>query len=115
MILKTLVILNLYCVNGCKHPDPPPWYGKIFSGDSSQEAIVRAQSNEKIYCNDSNFNNYMCVTYEDFKDLIKIIDSCAVWERDAREYSKKLKACGILTNKNIQMVQECLNEKDSDF
>lgn len=113
-LAATLLILS-HCFVSCKHPEPPPWHGKIYAGNSEKGAIIRKQSNEEIACVDSRFNNYMCLSYLDFKELIKIIDSCEAWGKDVEHYRNKLKACGLLNNHNINLVKDCLSEKGSDF
>jgi hypothetical protein len=114
-LLKTLLaskilLVSLYVVS-CKHPTPPAWEGKLYAGDSVEAAIVRAQSNERISCSDPQFDDYVCMSYSHYKSFIKtFVDGCVAWDKDAKVYIKKLDNCGLLTDKNIKIVKDCINE-----
>jgi len=113
VVWKILLIASFV---SCKHPKPPSWNGKIYAAYSQESAIVRAQSNETIYCNSAEFDNYLCISYDDYKSFIKtFVDGCQAWDRDVVEYKRKLKACGLLTDRNIKKVKECLNEEDPNI
>lgn len=95
----------------CHKVVPPTWTGELYAGDSSKSSIVRAQSNEEVSCSDSNFDNYVCMSYDDYKSFIRtFVDGCKVWDKDVAVYRKKLDECGLLTYKNMKRVQDCLEE-----
>lgn len=113
-LLKILLISNLVTLASCKHPTPPTWNGKLYAGDSLQGAIVRAQSNETIYCDTPLFDDYVCLSYSDYKDFIRIyVDGCAMWKDEAKEYINKLNSCGLINKKNVNKINKCLIERDS--
>lgn len=46
---------------------PPKWDGKLWAADSSDQTIKRAQENQAIKCSDPAFDDYICMSYADFK------------------------------------------------
>ena len=62
----------------------PKWDAPIWAGSSETEAIERRQAGQLIECKDPRFDDYMCITYEDFKrNWRKLIDSCQSWNSNA--------------------------------
>jgi len=49
---------------------------KIFSTSSEKEALVRKQSNEVIYSYQKEFDNYKCVSDEDFTKILIKLQQC---------------------------------------
>lgn len=111
--MKHIIIITimLICVAACKHPQNPPLIDiKLYAGDSLNSAYVRTQSAEVIKCSDTKTDDMVAMTYADFQKMVNTYtSSCALWDRDARDYAKKLKSCGLLTNSNIHKVSSCLN------
>jgi len=109
--LKILLISSVLLTASCKHPVPPVWNGRLYAGDSQKGAIVRAQSNEEISCVSSSFDDYLCMSYGDYKSFIKIyVDGCQAWDKDVKEYQRKLEECGLMTKENVDAVKECLKK-----
>jgi hypothetical protein len=77
--LVTVSLLSLSLLgNSCSTP-PPSWHGKLWAGNSATSSIDRAQTNEKTACNDPNFDGYVCLTYEDLRELREILLRCKDW------------------------------------
>lgn len=70
-----LVLLNASCIG---KPPKPDW--KLWAGDSDKAGITRSQDNLTISCAEVRFDDYVCLSYEDFKrNTLKIIESCKKW------------------------------------
>lgn len=74
-----LVFLLFGCVSSggecIPDPDPKKWDGQLFVGDASKKAIVRAQSNTAIGCDDARFSEMICMSQPDFLDLTRELGS----------------------------------------
>lgn len=93
--LLLLIAPLLFMAHMCK-TTPPSVDVKIYAADSATQSIQRSQDNEIIYTNSSEFDNYMCMTYEDYKKLVETyLNNCKAWDKDIERYSKQLKQCGL--------------------
>ena len=88
---KTLLHLKIYLISlssillfGCPN-SMPPFDGKWYAGDSVRAGIARSQSDEFIPANSPDFDNYACMSYDDIKKLILIINSCQSWKKKKNE------------------------------
>lgn len=73
-VLLALVIF----LGSCKTvPNQPNYKPKLYAGDSSQGAVVRAQSHEVYSCQDPEFDNFVALRYEDLQCLyLTYIQNC---------------------------------------
>lgn len=95
----------------CQHGGNPPAIDiKLYEGNSETSSYDRAQANEKIYCNDPKTDNMVALSYDDFKKIVHVQDSCLIWEDGAKAIERKLKACGLMTKKNVDKISDCLNK-----
>lgn len=62
-ILSTLVLLNSCAF---KSDIPGSWHPTLWGGSPEACAIVRPQKGASIPCCDEEFENYVCMTWEDF-------------------------------------------------
>jgi hypothetical protein len=80
---KTCFILSLLGLNqaACISTKPiPRWEGKIWAGDSERASIRRAQENEEILASDPRFNEYLALTYKDFRSFYATyVLGCKQW------------------------------------
>jgi hypothetical protein len=83
--LKTsFAVLSLLLLGSCKSL-PPVWNGKLWAGSSASIAIERAQDNEAISCAAPEFDNYVCMSYEDFKAFYETyVLGCKKWRKDVQ-------------------------------
>lgn len=107
-----IIAFTLLC--SCAHnPGTPPNPNvKLWAGDSSNAGITHGQTNETIYAIEPVFDKYVCMTYDDLDHLINsYVNSCELWDKQAKIYYKKLQACGLITKKNIEIINSCINNK----
>lgn len=92
----------------CENTGEPPSHAvPLFAGDSSSAAIVRAQAGQRIYCIDSAFDDYVCMTYDDHERQIRtLIDGCAVWKSAAEDNIIRLNNC--LSEDSKSEIKKCL-------
>lgn len=69
------------CITGGQCPIPdvtplPKWNGQVYIGDATKKAVVRAQSNTAISCEDPKFSEMVCMAHPDFLDLASQIQAC---------------------------------------
>lgn len=83
---KSLILslsLNICLVAGaCGHkPVIPTWSGKIYTGDSESQALVRKQDpNDVIKAASPEFNQVKCMTDSDFESFIQTyVFGCKDW------------------------------------
>lgn len=59
----------------------PKWDGKLYAGDSKRAGITRAQSNESIPANDPRFDDFVAMSYEDFRRFVAVyVYGCQTWK-----------------------------------
>lgn len=76
-ILLSLLVLS--CTS-CGHAPIPVWTGKIWAGDSLDAGIRRSQDKQFIAANSKYFDQYMAMTYVDFKSFYKTyVLGCKDW------------------------------------
>lgn len=60
----------------------PKWYGKIYAGDSKQQALVRKQENEVIKTDDPRFDSFVGMSYSDLESFYATyVLGCKVWKQ----------------------------------
>lgn len=62
----------------------PKWDARFYVGDSANGAITRNNPPEPadiISCFDSRVDNYVCVSFDDLKELYEILQRCKQWEQ----------------------------------
>lgn len=71
---RLALVAALVTVTGCAYfqKDPPaePWEGKIYIGDTSRQGLYRAQGDEVIRYDDKRYDDMVCMSAGDFKDLV---------------------------------------------
>ncbi len=68
--LKTLVVLKISLIlSSCAHS--PPNDVKVWAGNSVSQGVERKQAGEALRCEDPKFDNYLCMSREDFMELMK--------------------------------------------
>jgi len=68
--------LKLCFISGlisCASKVPKEFEPKLWQADNEKAAIVRNQALEEIKCSDVKFNEYVCMTWQDF---LSIIEKC---------------------------------------
>lgn len=73
MVKNLIVSLLALCLFGCENDQKRPiWDGKVFSGDSETQSVVRKQTGESISCAESKFNDGIWISYRDFGCLFDL-------------------------------------------
>ena len=79
--MKNLIVL-LFIFTGCGKNIPQCPECKIYTGDSSIGAMVRAQDNEKIYADDPKFDQMKAFTDDGFKAFVNTyVNGCKTWKK----------------------------------
>lgn len=61
----------------------PRWDGKIWSGDSQRQSIRRSQENEEIKASDPKFDQYVAISYADFRSFYDTyVLGCKQWRSE---------------------------------
>ena len=80
--MKTLITIMIMLSFTCCANSPPSINVKLWAGDSSSASIKRSQDNESIMCHQREFDNYLCLTYEDYTTIIETyLSSCKEWQK----------------------------------
>lgn len=74
-----LAIVGALCFTGCKTPNIPAIHAKFWAGDSKNDSITRSQDHDSLLCRDIQFDNYVCLTYEDLKKIYDTMLTCKEW------------------------------------
>lgn len=112
VVSKILIFLSLFVIVSCgKKPIPACPKCKIYAGDSSQGAVVRAQDNEVIYANDPEFDNMVAMSAEGFKAFVQTyVYGCRQWK--TRRLTPAIKSDVYRKNKpQLKLVQKQLKKK----
>lgn len=98
---KFIGIMLCFLFFGCKTvntpPNTPSFRPKIYAGDSKRGGITRAQSNEFIPAEDSEFDEYLAMSYEDFSCFTQ------VFVLNCKEYKTSKPVCKSISKSRIQM------------
>lgn len=83
LILTLSLFLNsAFVFEACSHYQIPDWKPNLYAGNHLEMAIVRRQANQKIACDDPEFDKYICMIGDpDFISIkTDIIDKCEKWK-----------------------------------
>ena len=59
---------------------PPQWTAKFYAADHEFRAIRREQNGDVILCREPEFDDFVCMTYEDLEKVeTEIIQRCKEW------------------------------------
>ncbi len=59
----------------------PAWTAKFWAGDSQSGTVIRAQANESVSCRQVEFDNFVCLTYDDLRKLeTEVLSRCQSWK-----------------------------------
>ena len=84
LVLLPLLLLALSSCNAII----PKWDGKLWAGSSADKAIDRSQTKERIDCGDKAFDDYVCMSYEDFQSFYETyVLGCKQWNSGMRMMS----------------------------
>lgn len=87
---QSLLILTLLSITSCSHGDIPKWGGKIWAGDSKKIGIARAQDAEFIAASDPAFDQYLAISYADFRSLFATyVQGCKTWKKGTQMMGSK--------------------------
>lgn len=96
LLLVAAVFVIVLSLSGCAN-HPPKVDVSFWAGDSAKDGISRAQENKTMPCADPEFDNYVCLSYEDLKEIFDAMLLCKQWSgtlmtnRDIRNLVKKNK------------------------
>lgn len=76
------IILWVISLPGCKS-SMPPIDVSFWAGDSAKDGVTRTQENKTIECKDPEFDELVCLTYEDVKKIFAVLLQCEQWPRSA--------------------------------
>ena len=73
----------VFCVlilTGCPHLDIPKIDVTLWAGDYERQGITRAQEEKTLACMDPQFDEFVCLTYEDLRTLYNTMLKCKEWD-----------------------------------
>jgi hypothetical protein len=95
--LGAAIIVYVLTMTGCR-TNVPAIDAKFWAGDSAKSGITRAQENRTLACENPEFDEYVCLSYEDLKKIYSTLLQCKDWgniqlmsSRQAKKYYKKNK------------------------
>ncbi len=77
--LSIILAFSLLIFIACPS-DMPDWHGKLYSCSSRVQGIIRSQSNHIILASEPEFDDFVCLSYEDLSELIDILKRCKKWD-----------------------------------
>lgn len=84
-----LILIAMYCA-GCPGAEMPNIDIQMWAGDSSRSGITRSQEEKTLSCEDPQFDEFVCLTYEDLKKMYSTMLRCKKWgEVISEENTKK--------------------------
>jgi hypothetical protein len=63
---------------GCAHPEMR-FQVRSWAGDPSKGGVTRSQEERTVSCTDPKFDQFVCMTYDDLKDLYLSLRKCTAW------------------------------------
>jgi hypothetical protein len=82
LLIPSLLALALGSCAMAK-PKRPEWHGKLWAGDSAHAGISRSQAGEHISASDPLFDDYLAMTYADFREFFRVyVLGCKTWHPD---------------------------------
>lgn len=89
LIRHQLLAISLWLViGGCSHGEIPKWEGKLYAGDSQKGGISRAQDAEFISAKDAQFDEFIAMSYDDFKSFYSVyVLGCKEWRKSVSTMS----------------------------
>ncbi len=72
------IVLIAILLTSCRGTVPAV-EAKFWAGDSVRGGITRAQESKTMMCTDSEFDDYVCLTYEDLKEIYALLLQCKSW------------------------------------
>jgi hypothetical protein len=74
----TVLLILLIFIEGCKTAAPQLTQEDVYlwAGDSKSIAISRSQFNLLLYCTDPEFDNYVCMTYDELERFFNRLQEC---------------------------------------
>jgi hypothetical protein len=86
LLIPSLLALALGSCAMAK-PKRPDWHGKLWAGDSGRGGISRAQAGEHISATDPLFDEYLALSYADFREFYRIyVLGCKQWHPDVQAF-----------------------------
>lgn len=67
--ITTLLVLKTLLISSCSHISPPEDV-KVYRASKEDAGIVRNQDKEFISCVDKRFNDFICVSEQDFQYIL---------------------------------------------
>src|SRR3954467_13606409 len=95
LFLGLAIIGYMLCLHGCRSAPIPKIDVQTWAGDSANSGISRSQDNKTIRCDEPAMDNYVCMSYEDLKEIVKTMLQCKQWstalmsQKDQQRFYKK--------------------------
>lgn len=84
-----LCLIAVYCA-GCPGAEMPKIDVSMWAGDSNRAGITRSQEHKSIGCFDEQFDEFVCLTYDDLKKIYGTLLKCQKWgESVSQENTQK--------------------------
>lgn len=81
ILLLSSILSSCAFAMGTKRRTPPKAIVEIWAGYPDEAGIRRSQAGQVLQCANPKFKGYMCMTYEDFQEIIDTyITSCRRWK-----------------------------------
>jgi len=85
--MKVFIFLLIILLGSCRSI-PECKDCKVYAGNSHDRSVDRAQENEKVYCDQPQFDEMLCFTSEGFQAFVETyINGCARWDTRKRNKS----------------------------
>ncbi len=79
LLLGLSIIGYMLCLHGCRSAPIPKIDVQTWAGDSANGGISRSQENKTIRCDEPSMDNYVCMSYEDLKEIVTTMLQCKEW------------------------------------
>lgn len=78
LLLGISIIIYLLALSGCRTAIPPMDV-KFWAGDSHKSGITRSQDKTTLECSQPEFDQYVCLSYDDVKEIFNTMLKCKNW------------------------------------
>ena len=78
-IVTFVILVNLACVTA--RPAQPHTKIETWAGDSKSGSVLRGQDRQQIECKSPQFDQMVCMKYDDLQKLHFLMGKCDSWEK----------------------------------
>lgn len=87
--MRFFLLMSCIFLIGCPGSEMPKIDISLWAGDSDRDGITRSQESRSIGCHEHDFDQFVCLTYDDLKSIYSTILKCKKWDIKVSEENTK--------------------------